>query len=88
MIEVMRTTNPADINYIQALLKEADIFFAIFDENISIVEGSIGLFPKRVMISEYDSEAVHSLLQGSGLESALLPQFRSAAPEAGDQNER
>lgn len=78
MIEIMRTTNPVDINYVQALLKDADIFVAIFDDNISIVEGSIGLFPKRVMISEDDTEAVRSLLRDTELQDALLPQFRGA----------
>lgn len=75
MIEIMRTTNPVDINYIQALLKDADIFVAIFDDNISIVEGSIGLFPKRVMISEDDRDAAREVLRGSELEGALLPHF-------------
>ena len=78
MIEVMRTTNPVDISYIEALLKDAGIYVAIFDSNISIVEGSIGLFPKRVMISEDDSAAGRDLLRGSGLESALLPEFMRA----------
>ena len=75
MIEIMRTTNPVDVNYIQALLKEADIFVAVFDENISVVEGSIGLFPKRVMISEYDQDAAREVLRGTGLEEFLLPHF-------------
>lgn len=75
MIEIMRTTNPVDVNYIQALLKDADIFVAVFDENISVVEGSIGLFPKRVMISEYDQDAAREVLRGAGLEGALLPHF-------------
>lgn len=75
MIEIMRTTNPVDINYIQALLKDADIFVAVFDDNISIVEGSIGLFPKRVMISEEDRVTVRNLLRGTELEEVLLPQF-------------
>lgn len=78
MIEVMRTTNPVDVSYIEALLKEAGIHMAVFDSNISIVEGSIGVFPKRVMISEDDSDAVRRLLRGSGLESALLPEFMRA----------
>lgn len=78
MIEIMRTTNPVDISYLEALLKEADIFVAVFDANISIVEGSIGLFPKRVMISDDDSDEVRALLRGSGLENALLPRFMNA----------
>lgn len=75
MIEIMRTTNPVDINYVEALLKDADIFVAVFDANISVVEGSIGLFPRRVMISDEDSDAVRQLLLGTELESALLPRF-------------
>lgn len=75
MIEIMRTTNPVDVNYIQALLKDADIFVAVFDDNISVVEGSIGLFPKRVMISGDDINAAREVLRGTELEEFLLPQF-------------
>lgn len=75
MIEIMRTTNPVDVNYIQALLKDADIFVAVFDANISVVEGSIGLFPKRVMISEEDRDAAREVLRGTELEECLLPHF-------------
>lgn len=75
MIEVMRTTNPVDINYIEMLLSEAGIFVAVLDTNMSIVEGSIGLLPRRVMISDEDREEVWRLLKGSELESALLKDF-------------
>ena len=75
MIEIMRTTNPVDVNYIQALLKDAGIFVAVFDDNISVVEGSIGLFPKRVMISEDDRDAAREVLRGTELEESLLPHF-------------
>lgn len=75
MIEVMRTTNPVDINYIEMLLSEAGIFVAVLDTNMSIVEGSIGLLPRRVMISDEDRDEVWRLLKGSELESALLKDF-------------
>lgn len=75
MIEVMRTTNPVDINYIEMLLNEAGIFVAVLDTNMSIVEGSIGLLPRRVMISDEDRDEVWRLLKGSELESALLKDF-------------
>lgn len=75
MIEIMRTTNPVDVNYIEALLKDADIFVAVFDANISVVEGSIGLFPKRVMISEEDRDEAREVLRGTELEEFLLPHF-------------
>ncbi len=78
MMEIMRTTNPVDISYVEALLKEADIFVAVFDANISMVEGSIGMFPRRIMISDEDCDEVRRLLRGTELESALLPRFMEA----------
>lgn len=77
MIEVMRTTNPVDITYLEATLKEAGIFVAVMDANISITEGSISLFPRRVMISDVDRDEVRRLLKGSSIESALLKNFIS-----------
>lgn len=76
MIEVMRTTNPVDISFLEAMLKGAGLFVAVMDANMSITEGSIGLFPRRVMISDIDRDEVRELLAGSEIEGALLKEFR------------
>ena len=49
MTPILKTVNLATLNYAQAILKEADIPFFTMDENVSIIEGSIGIIPRRLM---------------------------------------
>ena len=41
----------------RALLKDAEIAAEIFDQHVSIVEGSIGAFPRRLMVADADCRA-------------------------------
>lgn len=50
MIEVFRTTDIVKLSYVQHLLEEAGIKAFIADQHIAAVEGSIGAFPRRVMV--------------------------------------
>jgi len=50
MIAILKTVNPATLNFAQAVLKEANIPFFLMDQNVSIIDGSIGIIPRRLMI--------------------------------------
>ena len=54
MVELVRTNNMVMLSWLVAQLREENIEPVILDYNISIVEGSIGAFPKRVMVDEVD----------------------------------
>lgn len=56
MIELLRTTDPTIIAFASALLKGEDIDCFEMDVNMSVLEGSIGIFPRRMMVrqSDYD----------------------------------
>jgi len=54
MEEVFRTTDIVKLSYIQHLLAEAGIDVFIADQHIAAVEGSIGAFPRRVMVAAKD----------------------------------
>lgn len=54
MKTVLATNDPVVLSYAQHLLHEADIISFVFDNNISAIEGSIGIFPKRIMVSDDD----------------------------------
>ncbi len=54
MIAVLKTVNPATLNFAQAVLKDADIPFFVMDQNVSIIEGSIGIIPRRLMVIDED----------------------------------
>ena len=71
MKEILRTNNPALLTYVEALLKEAGFDYFIADQNISIVEGSIGAFPRRVLVAADEEEAARRLLSDADLSAEL-----------------
>lgn len=77
MIEVMRTTDPVLITYVQAMLEEAGIGSAVLDTNISILEGSIGLFPRRIMVIDEDAAQAREVLLDSKAADSLGDKFRA-----------
>lgn len=71
MKTVVKTTNPALLSYVQTLLTDAGIGCEIFDRNISIVDGSIGIFPQRVMVAADDAAQARRVLADAGLGDEL-----------------
>ena len=63
MKKLMATNNPVLLSFVEALLKEARIEYMIADQHISITEGSIGLFPKRVMVDDDDLAQARRVLK-------------------------
>jgi len=68
---LLQTTNPATLSFVKDLLEQEDIKAFVFDENISITEGSIGIFPRRIMVIDEDLERARALLKGVDLEHEL-----------------
>ncbi len=66
MRELLRSNDAVLISEITALLDGADIRYSIFDQNVSAVEGSIGIFPRRIVVAEKDEAAARHLLEAAG----------------------
>jgi hypothetical protein len=64
------------ISAIEALLKAADIDHMIVDQNMSVMEGSIGIFPRRILVDEDQLPAARRLLSDAGLAAELRPDGR------------
>lgn len=76
MRELVRTNNLVLISAIEALLNGADIAHMIVDQNMSVMEGSIGIFPRRILVDEDEVEAARQLLEDAGLAKELRPDGR------------
>lgn len=70
---LMRTTNPIVISYVKHLLGEGGIRAFVMDENISILEGSIGIFPRRIMVGNDDLDDALKIIKKADLEHELDP---------------
>ncbi|WP_390912908.1 putative signal transducing protein [Pseudosulfitobacter sp. SM2401] len=57
MKELLRSTDPTIIAFAQALLSGEDIECFQLDVNMSVLEGGIGIFPRRLMVREDDHDA-------------------------------
>ncbi|HEX6141662.1 MAG TPA: DUF2007 domain-containing protein [Geminicoccaceae bacterium] len=52
MRELLRTNDLVHLSWVRAVLDAAGIESVVLDDAISGVEGSIGAFPRRVMVPE------------------------------------
>ena len=67
MIELLRTNDPVVVSFVESLLRDAGIEFFVADQNMSIMEGSLGSLPRRVMIDEERVEVARRLLADAGV---------------------
>ena len=54
MRELLRTNDPTVIAFATALLRGEDIEFFEMDVHMSVLEGSIGILPRRIMVHQRD----------------------------------
>jgi Putative prokaryotic signal transducing protein len=71
--ELVRTNDAVLISAIEALLKGADIPHLVADQNISVLEGSIGAFQRRILVGEDEIDAARELLAEAGFGNELRP---------------
>jgi hypothetical protein len=62
MRELLRTNDPVTLSWIEALLREAGIGCVVLNAHTSILEGSIGAIPRRLMVPEADWQRARDLL--------------------------
>ncbi len=67
MIEVLRTTDPTVIAFATSLLAGEDIDCFEMDVHMSVLEGSIGILPRRLMVLDADLERARRALADNGI---------------------
>lgn len=71
MLEPMRTNDAVIISFVEALLKDAGIACFVADRNMSILDGSIGILPRRVMVDQDDLFEARRILTNAGMANKL-----------------
>jgi len=71
MQEIMRTNDVVLISYASSLLQGEGIGAFVFDENASILGGSIGALPRRLMVADDDVDVARQTLTDAGLNLQL-----------------
>ena len=67
MREVLRTNNPVLLSFIVALLRDAGLQPVIADSDMSVMEGSIGILPRRIMVIPDELVRARRVLQEADL---------------------
>jgi Putative prokaryotic signal transducing protein len=71
--ELVRTNDIVLVSAVQALLEGAGIRHVVLDGNMSVLEGSIGILPRRILVEERSVEDARTLLREAGLGHELRP---------------
>lgn len=67
MKELLRTNDPTVIAYATALLEGEDIVVFQMDVHMSVLEGSIGILPRRLMVADRDHFRAAAVMRDNGI---------------------
>lgn len=63
----MKTNDLVALSYATHLLDEAGIDHLVLDQHMSVLEGSLGILPRRLVVSDDDFTAALRLLRNAAL---------------------
>jgi hypothetical protein len=63
--EVARSTDPVRLSFLTALLADGGIAAILFDTHSSIIQGSLGVLPQRLMVVDEDYADAVAILKMS-----------------------
>ena len=72
MREIIRSNDPVLVNFVVHLLTQANCRPMVADENMSIMEGSIGVFPRRVLVPDEWLAIARDVLKDADLGSHIV----------------
>ena len=65
MREVLKTNNPVELNFAEAVLADAGIEAVVFDGHMSVMDGSMVILPRRLMVGDRDGEQAEAILRAA-----------------------
>lgn len=68
MKELLRTTDPTIIAFATALLEGEGITAFELDVHMSILDGGLGILPRRLMVADRDLFLARAILRDNGVE--------------------
>ena len=71
MEELLSTNDAVLISYAETLLRDAGIDYLVTDQNMSVLEGSLGVLPRRLLVPAASVEQARQLLRDAGIGAEL-----------------
>ena len=73
MHELIRTNDPVLLSFAESLMKDAGIHCLVADQAMSVLEGSLGMLPRRFLVEEERADLARRILIDAGLGDELRP---------------
>jgi hypothetical protein len=64
--ELFRSNEMVFLSWAEALLKSENIEMIVLDGHMSVMEGSVGAIPRRVMVADEDYDRARKALEAAG----------------------
>ncbi len=71
MEELLRTNNAVTVSFATSLLEEEGITHFVADTHMSVLDGSIGILPRRIMVDGKRLQRARALMSEAGLGNEL-----------------
>jgi len=69
--QLLRTNDPVLVSFVEALLRSEGIEHAVLDTNMSVLDGSLGILPRRIVVDDEAHSRAVRLLEDAGLGSEI-----------------
>lgn len=63
MREILKSNNVVELNFAEVVLKDAGIPSVVLDSHMSIMDGSMVILPRRLMVSDEDEARAQAILK-------------------------
>lgn len=74
MIELIRTNDVVVISFVESLMRDAGIGCFVADQNMSVMDGSLGILPRRVMVDAERADEARRILTDAGMADEMRGQ--------------
>lgn len=71
MEELLRSNDPVTISFVETLMREAGIGVLVADQNMSVMDGSLGILPRRILVEADRIGEARRIVRDAGLEKEL-----------------
>ena len=68
MKDILYTNDLVKLSWVQALLADAGVESVVLDVHTSVIEGSIGAIPRRLVVSDEDFARARRVMEDAGEE--------------------